>query len=258
MVYDLKCPPCLLPSEGKEPPGEIIKDAIFKVAINCVLRKAHPLLVILSRKGELRVMELWLRGQCESSFMRSKTQTQRTKNIRVLWWGRSGANFLQAKYVPRDRSDCLTLDFTVAWGLSLGCFFKMPYIHGGFGQTCLPSSLWEPSMWLRPLISPCKLPHFPPLSSSQWDLQRFPPNVLHPRQILRGVFLHLHPAPEQDVEGNEGNFWRLQQGKVNQQGRGSSFLRPQGSPTSASFFSSHTCMDTSCVLMVLSSLQGWA
>lgn len=41
---------------------------------------------------------------------------------------------------------------------------------------------------------------------SQWDLQRFPPHVLHPWQIVWGVLLYLHSAFEQDMEGNEGNF----------------------------------------------------
>ena len=56
--YMISYVPLLTTVRGKEPPGEIIKDAIFKVAINCVLEKAHPLPVILSRKGKLRVMEL--------------------------------------------------------------------------------------------------------------------------------------------------------------------------------------------------------
>lgn len=77
-----------------------------------------------------------------------------------------------------------------------------------FGASSCDCGLWFPCF----KTPPC----FPSLSSSQRDLQWLPPDVLHSRQILRGVFLHLHPAPEQDLEGNEGDFRRLQQGKVGQ------------------------------------------
>lgn len=47
---------------------------------------------------------------------------------------------------------------------------------------------------------------------SQRKLPRLPPHVLHARPLLRGVLLHLHPAAEQNLEGDEGHERGLQQG----------------------------------------------
>lgn len=49
---------------------------------------------------------------------------------------------------------------------------------------------------------------------SQWKLPWLPPHVLHTRPLLRGILLHLHPAAKQNLEGDEGHEWRLQQGTL--------------------------------------------
>lgn len=47
---------------------------------------------------------------------------------------------------------------------------------------------------------------------SQWKLPWLPPHVLHPRSLLWGILLHLHPAAQQNLEGDESHKWGLQQG----------------------------------------------